>query len=330
VTIFLLSLFSIILIIGASELFSNAVEWLGDFFSLSSSATGSLLAATGTALPETIIPIIAFLLGKSANQIGVGAILGAPLMLSTLTSFLMALTIIIMRLSKKRENLYFDVPKKPIIRDTLFFLFNYLLLFIVSYLFSSRPFHLIAAIVLIFSYVAYVILNIRDKSGAQGESEELFFANIAKKKESIGFALFQLILSLIILLAAGRLFVGEIEKLGKSWGASLFVISVIVAPFATELPEKYNSFRWLLKKKDTLALTNITGAMVFQSVLPVALGLIATGWIMSGVSVQTVLTPIISSFLVLASMLLTGRLSAILLVFFGAGYLINLYFLVHI
>ncbi len=327
---FFLALVSIILIISASELFSNAVEWLGDSFSLSSSATGSLLAATGTALPETIIPIIAFLLGRSVNQIGVGAILGAPLMLSTLTSFLMALTIIVMRLSKKRENLYFDVPKKPIIRDTLFFIFNYLTLFAVSYIFNGRLFHIAAAIILVCSYVAYVILNLKDKSGNQGESEELLLAKIAKLEESIYFALLQLGLSLVVLVAAGRLFVGQIEHLGASWGASLFVISVIIAPFATELPEKYNSFRWLLKKKDTLALTNITGAMVFQSVLPVVIGLVATGWIMSGVSVQTVLTPIVSSFLILASLLLTGRLSAIILLFFGAGYLINLYFLIHI
>ncbi len=327
-TTFFLSVLSIALIIAASELFSNAVEWLGDSFSLSNSTTGSLLAATGTALPETIIPIIAFLLGKSVNQIGIGAILGAPLMLATLTCFLMALTIIIMRLLKKRENLYFDIPKKPIIRDTLFFIMNYLILFVASFIFDSRLFHIIAAVILIFSYIIYVVLNLKDKSGSQGECEELLFTKINGIKESAFFASSQLIISLIILVAAGRLFVGQIEELGAGLGASLFVVAVIIAPFATELPEKYNSFRWLLKKKDTLALTNITGAMVFQSVIPVAIGLTATQWILGKATLEIILTPIISSLLILVSLLITKRLSAPLLFAFGAGYLFNLYILI--
>jgi len=249
-------------------------------------------------------------------------------MLATLTCFLMASTIIIMRLLKKRKNLYFDIPKKPIIRDVLFFILNYLILFIASFIFNSRLFHVIAAAILIFSYIVYVVLSLKDKSGSQGECEELFFTKINGMKESAFFASLQLIVSLIILVAAGRLFVGQIEELGAKWGASLFVISVIIAPFATELPEKYNSFRWLLKKKDTLALTNITGAMVFQSVIPVAIGLTATQWILGNTTLEIILTPIISSLLILVSLLITKRLSAPLLFAFGAGYLFNLYILI--
>jgi len=46
--------------------------------------------------------------------------------------------------------------------------------------------------------------------------------------------------------------------------------------FATELPEKINSFFWAREGKDTLALGNITGAMVFQSTLPLAFGMAFT------------------------------------------------------
>ena len=52
----------------------------------------------------------------------------------------------------------------------------------------------------------------------------------------------------------------------------------MLAPFATELPEKANSFFWVRDGKDSLALGNITGAMVFQSTLPVAIGLGFTNW----------------------------------------------------
>ena len=47
---------------------------------------------------------------------------------------------------------------------------------------------------------------------------------------------------------------------------------------ATELPEKFNSVIWIRARKDTLALGNITGAMVFQSTFPVSVGLLFTDW----------------------------------------------------
>ena len=52
----------------------------------------------------------------------------------------------------------------------------------------------------------------------------------------------------------------------------------MLAPLATELPEKANSFFWVRDGKDALALGNITGAMVFQSMIPVAFGLAFTDW----------------------------------------------------
>jgi cation:H+ antiporter len=56
------------------------------------------------------------------------------------------------------------------------------------------------------------------------------------------------------------------------------VLALVIAPIATELPEKFNSVLWIGQKKDTLALGNITGAMVFQSAFPVTVGLWFTSW----------------------------------------------------
>ncbi|HEY6395540.1 MAG TPA: hypothetical protein VIX12_08995, partial [Candidatus Binataceae bacterium] len=59
------------------------------------------------------------------------------------------------------------------------------------------------------------------------------------------------------------------------------VLSLVLSPLATELPEKFNSVVWIRQGKDHLALANITGAMVFQSCIPVALGLLFTSWELS-------------------------------------------------
>src|SRR5829696_6815095 len=87
----------VVILLGA-ELFTNGIEWFGRKLELAEGAVGSVLAAVGTALPETMIPIIAILTGggsSASHGIGVGAILGAPFMLSTLAMFVTGVAVLI-------------------------------------------------------------------------------------------------------------------------------------------------------------------------------------------------------------------------------------------
>jgi cation:H+ antiporter len=61
-------------------------------------------------------------------------------------------------------------------------------------------------------------------------------------------------------------------------GISALLLSLLIIPIATELPEKINSILWIRRGKDTLAFGNITGAMVFQGTLLPAIGIMLTPW----------------------------------------------------
>jgi cation:H+ antiporter len=88
--------------------------------------------------------------------------------------------------------------------------------------------------------------------------------------------------------AGAHFFVSAVEHLSKSVGVPAGLIALVLAPLATELPEKFNSVIWLKGNKDTLALGNITGAMVFQSSVPVALGLAFTSWRLDALNILAV------------------------------------------
>ena len=64
----------------------------------------------------------------------------------------------------------------------------------------------------------------------------------------------------------------------------VLILSLIITPIATELPEKFNSVIWTMRSKDTLALGNITGAMVFQSSIIPALGILLTDWVLEPIA----------------------------------------------
>jgi len=77
------------------------------------------------------------------------------------------------------------------------------------------------------------------------------------------------------------------------------IFSLIIAPIATELPEKINSVKWTLEKKDTLAVGNVAGAMVFQSTIPVSIGVLFTEWNITGLALVSGIFAIISAFIAL-------------------------------
>jgi cation:H+ antiporter len=80
------------------------------------------------------------------------------------------------------------------------------------------------------------------------------------------------------IILGAEIFVHEVQILSESLGAAPLIVSLLITPIATELPEKFNSVLWIRRRKDTLALGNITGAMVFQATFPVSVGLLFTTW----------------------------------------------------
>ena len=120
---------SLVAILGAAILFTNAVEMLGDRLNLGSGAVGSVLAAVGTALPETMIPVVALIgaalagesAGEAASEIGIGAILGAPFLLATLALFLVGASALGFR-GRRQNGTEIVIEQRTTRRDIVYFL----------------------------------------------------------------------------------------------------------------------------------------------------------------------------------------------------------------
>ncbi|MDQ7056902.1 MAG: hypothetical protein Q9M89_10860 [Persephonella sp.] len=95
------------------------------------------------------------------------------------------------------------------------------------------------------------------------------------------------------------MFVSGIEKISINFGFPALLFSLLVAPVATELPEKVNSIFWIFRKKDSLAVGNVSGAMVFQSTMPVGFGIVFTDWNITGLAMVSGVFAIVAGFLAL-------------------------------
>jgi len=272
-----LFLVSIVVTLGACALFTNGIEWFGKRRRISEGAIGSVFAAVGTTLPETSIPLVAicFGTGQERTEVGLGAILGAPFMLSTLVLPVLACLLLLYARLGKREAA-FSLDYREVRVDLLFFLIAYAIAVGCGFV-ISRPVHYLAAVLLIASYVYYMRLKFSAAAGGESELEPLIFApgRAVPPYSLIGL---QGLVGLAGLATGAHLFVTAARGIAEILEVSPLILALLIAPLATELPEMSNSFLWLYRKKDTLAVGNVTGAMVFQGTFPVSIGLIGTDW----------------------------------------------------
>jgi len=311
------------IILGGAAVFTNAVEWLGRRLGISDSAIGSILAGIATALPETLIPVIAIFWGTSQAEtdIGIGAILGAPLMLGTLVLPLLAGFLLLLGRMRKRAD-QFELDYPAVRHDLGFFLAAYGLALLASVV-PARALHYAAAVGLLLMYAWYVKIHMTSGKVSELELKPLYFSRRAGRPAT-ALIVMQVLGGLGLLIGGAHLFVHVVKDAALGMGVSPLVLALLVAPIATELPETMNSFFWVHHKKDMLAVGNITGAMVFQGTFPVSVGLVGTGWNLDAGAMLSVALPLVGAVLGLAQIQKIGRLDpriVLLSVLLYAGYM---------
>lgn len=272
---------ALLFILLAAEIFVNALEHLGARLGISEGVTGSLFAAIGTALPETLVPLLAFTSTGSTNQdIGTGAILGAPLMLSTLSVSLLGWV----SWRQRGARGAFHAEQTGITRDLNTFLLAFGLTTLALLLPPDEtPVRVAIAFTLVLTYFIHILLTLRASAALVATGHGTEAANALHFQRG-GLALtgwlivVQLITGLAILVLSAKILIANIHIIAPQLGISPLLLSLLLVPIATELPEKVNSILWVRRQKDTLAFGNITGALVFQGTLLPAIGMLATHW----------------------------------------------------
>jgi cation:H+ antiporter len=298
-------LVSFVVILAGAELFTNGIEWLGRKLRLGEGAVGSVLAAVGTALPETLIPIIAIGFGgagERTDEIGVGAILGAPFMLSTLA---LAVTAVAVLGRARRRPVIGDrltVDADVVGADVGTFFIAYLIA-IASALVPSdlEILRWVAAASLLVVYALYVRAHLGGDPGPHLDLAPLRLGRFDRVVTAAGeprlrIVVIQVAIALLAIIAGAVAFVRSVEELSTTLGVAPIILALIIAPIATELPEKFNSILWIRQGKDTLAIGNITGAMVFQACLPVSVAILFAphSWTLSAETLPTFASAVIA------------------------------------
>jgi cation:H+ antiporter len=271
---------SAVLIYFSCEFFVNGVEWVGARLKISQTATGTILAAFGTALPESVVTFVAVAFGHSdaEREIGVGAALGGPLALSTLAYSVVGLTLMGSARLKVRKKDALDVDCRRLSRDQAWFLCIFLCKLTLGLVaFPGKPYF---GFLFLAAYALYVWRELR-RDGDVHESNELEPLKIRPKDlaPTLFWAALQTIAALVVIFVASRIFVSQLDTIGPWLGMPPQLVALLFSPIATEMPETMNAIIWVRQGKERMALANISGAMMIQATIPTACGLFGTPWL---------------------------------------------------
>lgn len=277
-----LLLISFAVILAGSELFTNGIEWFGHKLELGEGAIGSVLAAIGTALPETMVPLIAILFGGgvAASEIGIGAILGAPFMLATLAMSVTGLAAWTLR-ARRSSGTALAIDTVVVNHDMAYFAVAYLIAIGTAFLPADYEWpRRFVALVLVGIYLRHVWVHLQADAAEHEGLAPLRFHRLDRgapqhpEPPRLAIVSVQVVFALACIIGGAWAFVDAIRNLTSGPAINATLVALLVAPIATELPETLNSVLWVSRGKDTLALGNVTGAMVFQAVIPVSIALV--------------------------------------------------------
>jgi cation:H+ antiporter len=296
------------------EFFVNGVEWVGHRLRISETATGTILAAFGTALPESVVTFVAVAFGNTdaEREIGVGAALGGPLALSTLAYSVVGLTLMGSSRLRVRKKEALEVDCLRLSRDQGWFLSIFvckLTLGLVAF-----PGKWLFGFVFLAAYAAYVWTELR-RAGEAHESNTLERLKIRPHdpSPSLFWAGLQTGVALVVIFFASRIFVGQLDVIGPWLGLPPQLVALLFSPIATEMPETMNAIIWVRQGKTKLALANISGSMMIQATVPSGLGLLFTAWKFDGALIWSGLITIAAIVYLLLTMrahrLTPGRLT---------------------
>lgn len=267
------------LIYLACEFFVNGVEWVGRKLAVGQKATGTILAAFGTALPESVVTFVAVTFPHTAadKDIGVGAAMGGPLVLATIAYAVVGATLWLCRSrlpsGEEGRDLYAGLSRD----QAWFIVISILKLAVGVAAFALKPW---LGVLFLAAYGAYAWKEMGGEQQIDDDELEPLKLTPRAQVPTAKAAILQTVAALVVIFLACRFFVGQLDALSPYLGLKPQLLSLLISPIATELPETLNAVIWIRQGKVRLALANISGAMMIQATVPTAFGLFATPWLL--------------------------------------------------
>ncbi len=241
----------LLLLVWSADRFVDGAASTAKFFSISPLIIGMVIVGFGTSAPEMFVSALAGLSGNTGIALGnaygsnvanIGLILGVSALISPIV-------------------VHSNILKKEL--PILAFVTLVTLALLVDQTLSRvDAFILLALFFLIMGYTIYS--GIKDKNAPSPENE-------ANKEVDIKKSVIWLLIGLVMLIASSRLLVWGATEIAQLFGVSDMIIGLTVVAIGTSLPELASSVIAARKGEDDIALGNVIGSNLFNTLAVVGI-----------------------------------------------------------
>ncbi|MEM0133918.1 MAG: hypothetical protein QXU18_01635 [Thermoplasmatales archaeon] len=304
----------IVMLIASSLLLTITIEDIGRKGKFSERITGAVISPIFTSLPELTVIVLALLFvgERSGSEIAAGTIIGEPFMVSAIGFPIVALTLIFAKRKGKLE----EIDK--ILSKMLIFMGLVFPIILIPLYFSSIPARIIVAILLVTLYFVFLKL-VRGERDFEEEAKEV-------KIKNISLLVLFLVGGVILLLGGSSILVTAIDKLSVQIGVNRELITILLVPIGTIVPETMNAIIWASRRKTSLAIGAMVGEEIFFVTLFPALGILASQWIVTSDGILAI--ALTSSFSVVLGLLtFKYRKAVYVFLFYLASLAVFLFFI---
>jgi cation:H+ antiporter len=239
---------SLCVLILAARFFTRSAESIGVALGMSSFATGVIIVAIGTSLPELISSVIA--VSKGSSEIVSGNVIGSSI--SNLF-FVLALTAILAPASIRLGEQYIFI-------DLHFLIGSAFLLALTAW---DGQVSRLEALLLLAGYLIYTVHLLKEGKPASDPGDPS--TEKARRSPVQGKDLLIVGVSAVFIFLGANYTITSLEVIAGSLGISKSVISVTLLSLGTTLPESVVSITAARQGKADIAVGNILGSCIFNA-----------------------------------------------------------------
>jgi len=256
----------IAVLVWSADKFVDGAVGVAKFCGMSTLLIGMVIVGFGTSAPEMVVSALSALQGNP--ELALGNAYGSNI---ANIALILGFTALITPLVVKRDVLKKDLP--VLIGVTV------LAIILVADGSVSRM-NGIAFLAVFFAVMGYNIFSeirsskkekaaVADSTGNGAESAEV--QDGTAEKSSLGKSIFWLLLGIVLLVVSSKMLVWGAVEIARSLGMSDLLIGLTIVAIGTSLPELASSIAAARKGEDDLAVGNIIGSNLFNTLMVVGI-----------------------------------------------------------
>lgn len=253
----------LVLLVWSADRFVDGAVGVAQFFGMSTFLIGMIIVGFGTSAPEIVVSILSAL--NDTPQLALGNAYGSNI---ANIALILGVTALIIPVVVKKEAMKRDIP--ILMAMTVLTLF----------LLMDGNVSFVDGVVLLLSFVAIMGFNIwselraKHKRKKNAETDELDSEYSSKGPVSIVKSSLLLLVGLALLIVSSRMLVWGAINVAQALGVSDLLIGLTIVAVGTSLPELASSIAAARKGENDLAVGNVIGSNVFNTLVVVGIAAI--------------------------------------------------------